>query len=184
MANGHGVRREDVMYNDFVLVGPAGDPAGIRGKKSAAEAFAQLAQAQATFVSRGDDSGTHTKEKAIWKEAGMEPSGGWYLSAGQGMGAVLTMANELQAHTLTDRGTYLARREGLDLEILVEGDPLLFNPYGVIAVNPGKNDQINSRLANAFISWLISLPVQEQIAQFGKDTFGMPLFYPDSRFYR
>jgi tungstate transport system substrate-binding protein len=185
MADGHGVRREDVMYNDFVFVGPADDPAGIKGWESAAEAFAQLAQAQATFVSRGDDSGTHTKEKSIWKEAGMEPSGDWYLSAGQGMGAVLTMADEQQAHTLSDRATYLARKgEGLELEILVEGDPILFNPYGVIAVNPDKNDQINSDLSNAFIDWLISVPVQEKIGQFGKDTFGMPLFYPDSRLYR
>ncbi len=185
MADGHGVRREDVMYNDFVILGPTDDPAGIMGKKKAVEAFGSLAQAQAKFVSRGDDSGTHTKEKAIWAEAGTEPSGDWYLSAGQGMGAVLTIAHELRAYTLSDRATYLARKaEGLDLEILVEGDPLLFNPYGVIAVNPAKNDRINSGLASAFIDWLISVPVQEKIGQFGKDTFGMPLFYPDSRLYR
>jgi tungstate transport system substrate-binding protein len=170
MADGHGVRREDVMYNDFVIVGPANDPAGIKRKNGAAEAFSGLAQAPAKFVSRGDDSGTHTKEKAIWMEAGIAPSGEWYVSAGQGMGAVLTMADEQQG-------------EGLELEILVEGDPILFNPYGVIAVDPAKNDQINHSLANAFIDWLISVPVQEKIGQFGKDKFGMPLFYPDSRLY-
>jgi tungstate transport system substrate-binding protein len=184
MADGHGVRREDVMYNDFVIVGPANDPAGIKRKNGAAEAFSGLAQAPAKFVSRGDDSGTHTKEKAIWMEAGIAPSGEWYVSAGQGMGAVLTMADEQQAYTLSDRATYLARKgEGLELEILVEGDPILFNPYGVIAVDPAKNDQINHSLANAFIDWLISVPVQEKIGQFGKDKFGLPLFYPDSRLY-
>ncbi|MEE8392535.1 MAG: substrate-binding domain-containing protein, partial [Anaerolineae bacterium] len=127
----HGVRREDVMYNDFVILGPADDLADIRDMTSVIEAFQQLAQTQAPFVSRGDDSGTHTKEETIWSAANIEPAGDWYIAAGQGMGAVLTMAYELQAYTLSDRATYLARTlEGLDLEILVEGDPVLFNPYG------------------------------------------------------
>ena len=185
MAEGHGVRREDVMYNDFVIVGPEADPAGIRGMGDAAQAFAAIAQVQATFISRGDDSGTHTKEKAIWAKAGVEPAGDWYVSAGQGMGAVLTMADEQRAYTLSDRATYLARTlEGIDLIILVEGDPILFNPYGVIAVNPDKNPEIHADLADRFIDWLISLPTQERIAQFGVEEFGMPLFTPDSTAWR
>ena len=185
MDAGHGVRREDLMYNDFVIVGPPDDPAGIEGMTDAAAAFAQIAEAEATFISRGDESGTHTKEKAIWSGAGVEPSGDWYVSAGQGMGAVLTMADEQQAYTLSDRATYLARTlEGTDLVILVEGDPILFNPYGVIAVNPEKSPEINDELANQFIDWLISVPTQEKIAEFGVEEFGAPLFTPDSEPWR
>jgi tungstate transport system substrate-binding protein len=173
------------MYNDFVIVGPAGDPAGIRGMTNAAGAFQAIAQAEAAFVSRGDDSGTHTKELSIWQEAGLEPAGEWYIAAGQGMGAVLTMADEQQAYTLSDRATYLARTlEGTELEILVEGDPVLFNPYGVIAINPDKGTHIQAELANTFIDWLISLPTQEMIAEFGIDSFGSPLFTPDSAAWR
>ncbi|MEZ4869887.1 MAG: substrate-binding domain-containing protein [Caldilineaceae bacterium] len=185
MAAGDGVRREDVMYNDFVLVGPAADPAGVKESASATEAFGKIAAAGAPFVSRGDDSGTHTKEKEVWQAAGIEPSGDWYISAGQGMGAVLTMANEQLAYTLSDRATYLARTlEGTDLVILFEGDPILFNPYGVIAVNPNKGPQIQVDLANQFIDWLISIPTQEKIAAFGKDEFGQSLFTPDSAAWR
>ena len=185
MEAGHGVRREDVMYNDFVIVGPAADPAGIKGLTSATEAFQKLAETNSPFVSRGDDSGTHTREKAIWKAAGIEPAGDWYISAGQGMGEVLTMANEQQAYALSDRGTYLARTlEGIELEILVKGDPILFNPYGVIAVNPNKGPHIKAELANTFIDWLISLPTQEKISQFGVDKFGSPLFTPNSTLWR
>ena len=185
MEAGHGVRREDLMYNDFVIVGPPDDPAGVEGMTDAPAAFAQIAEAGATFISRGDDSGTHTKEKAIWEEAGVDPAGDWYISAGQGMGAVLTMADEQQAYTLSDRATYLARTlEGTELEILVEGDPILFNPYGVIAVNPEKSPEINAELANQFIDWLISVPTQEKIGEFGRDEFGMPLFTPDSEPWR
>jgi tungstate transport system substrate-binding protein len=148
-------------------------------------ALTKIAEAQAPFVSRGDDSGTHTKEKGIWAEAGIEPAGDWYISAGQGMGAVLTMADEQQAYTLSDRATYLARTlEGTELVILVEGDPILFNPYGVIAVNPEKSPEINNDLANRFIDWLISLPTQEMIAEFGVAEFGAPLFTPDSAAWR
>jgi len=185
MEAGHGVRREDLMYNDFVLVGPPDDPVGIKGKEKASRAFEEIAAAEAPFVSRGDDSGTHTKEKEIWAAAGIEPSGDWYISAGQGMGAVLTMAQEQQAYTLSDRATYLARTlEGTDLVILVEGDPILFNPYGVIAVNPDKGSHIKADLANTFIDWLISVPTQEKIAQFGVAEFGAPLFTPDSAPWR
>lgn len=185
MEAGHGVRREDVMYNDFIIVGPAADPAGIKGLTSAAEAFQKLAESRATFISRGDESGTHVKEKEIWQKAGIEPTGDWYISAGQGMGEVLSMTDEQQAYTLSDRGTYLARTlEGIELEILVEGDPILFNPYGVIAVNPNKGPHIKAELANTFIDWLISLPTQEKIGQFGVDRFGSPLFTPNSTLWR
>lgn len=185
MAAGHGVRREDVMYNDFVILGPADDPAGIKGLTSASEAIGNIEQAQATFISRGDESGTHTKEKSIWADANIEPAGAWYVSAGQGMGDVLTMAEEQQAYTLSDRATYLSRTlQGIDLEILVEGDPVLFNPYGVIAVNPEKSPEIKADLANEFIDWLISVPTQETIGQFGVEEFGSPLFTPDSQPWR
>ena len=181
----HGVRREDVMYNDFIIVGPASDPAGIAGMTNAPEAMRKISKAAAPFVSRGDESGTHAKEKAIWKAAGMEPSGEWYISAGQGMGAVLTMADEQQAYTLSDRATYLARTlEGTELQILVQGDPILFNPYGVLAVNPDKSEQIQVELANTFIDWLISVETQEKIGQFGVAEFGAPLFVPDSAPWR
>lgn len=185
MEAGHGVRREDVIYNDFVIVGPADDPAGIRGLSSAVDAFGRIATAEASFISRGDESGTHTKEKAIWDVLGIQPGGDWYISAGQGMGAVLTMADEQAAYTLSDRATYLARTlEGISLEILVEGDPILFNPYGVIVVNPDKNPDIQFKLANQFVDWLISLETQEKICQFGRDKFGQPLFVPSSRIWR
>ncbi|KAA3656688.1 MAG: hypothetical protein DWQ04_30400 [Chloroflexi bacterium] len=181
MDAGHGSRREDVMYNDFVIVGPADDPAGIRGKNKVTRALEEVMAAEVAFVSRGDDSGTHTKEKNLWAEAGLEPSGDWYIAAGQGMGAVLTMANELQAYTMSDRATYLARTlTGTALEILVEGDAILFNPYGVMAVNPDKGDHIQNELANQFIDWLISVETQEMISQFGIEEFGSPLFTPDS----
>jgi tungstate transport system substrate-binding protein len=185
MEAGDGVRREDVMYNDYVIVGPADDPAGIKGKDKASNALEMLAEAGATFVSRGDDSGTHKKELAIWKEAGIEPAGDWYVSAGQGMGDVLVMANEQLAYTLSDRATYLALKlTGNELEIIVEGDPFLFNPYGVIAVNPNKSPNIKNDLANQFIDWLISVETQELISEYGTDKFGAPLFVPDSIAWR
>lgn len=185
MAANHGIRREDVMYNDFVILGPADDPAGIKGMTSAADAFKKIAETESLFISRGDESGTHAKELSIWKAAGIEPDGEWYISAGQGMGEVLTMANEQQAYTLSDRATYLARwKEGLDLEILGEGDKILFNPYGVIAVNPEKNPNINAAMAQKFIDWIISVAVQEKIKAFGVDEFGQSLFIPDSRPWR
>ena len=182
---GHGVNRANVMYNDFVIIGSADDPAGIAGMTDAVAAFTKIAEAQAPFVSRGDDSGTHTKEKAIWSEAGIDPSGDWYISAGQGMGAILTMADEQLAYTMSDRGTYLARTlEGIELEILAEGDPILFNPYGVIAINPEQHPSVNYDLAMSFIDWLTSVEAQAAIGEFGKDKFGLPLFYPDSDQWR
>ena len=181
MDAGHGTRRDPVMYNDFVIIGPESDPAGIAGMTSAADALAQIAASESTFISRGDDSGTHAKEKSLWAAAGIEPAGDWYVSAGQGMGAVLTMAEEQQAYTLSDRSTYLARTlEGLDLKVLVEGDKALFNPYSVITVDPAKNPNIQGDLANQFADWIISVPTQELISQYGVKEFGQGLFTPDS----
>ncbi|MFO7634660.1 MAG: substrate-binding domain-containing protein [Caldilinea sp.] len=185
MEAGDGVRREDVMYNDFVILGPPSDPAGVKGMTDGAAAMTMIAEAQAPFISRGDDSGTHTKELSVWKAAGIEPAGDWYISAGQGMGAVLTMANEQQAYTLSDRATYLARTlAGTELEIVVEGDPVLFNPYGVIVVNPEKCTNVNAALANQFVDWMVSVPAQELIAAFGQEEFGQSLFIPDSEAWR
>lgn len=190
---GFGLERHVVMYNDFVLVGPADDPAGIAALGSAAEALAAIAAAQAPFASRGDDSGTHSKELSLWEAAGLapDPAQGWYLSLGQGMGETLLFANERRAYTLADRGTFLAQRDNLpDLEILFGGqtiaenpDPALYNPYGVIAVNPDLHEGIQAELAADFIAWLISVETQELIAAFGLEQFGQPLFYPDSEPY-
>lgn len=181
VANGDAPARYDVMYNDFVIVGPPSDPAGIKGLGSAAEAFKTISDKQAPFISRGDDSGTHTKEKSVWKAAAIEPSGDWYQSAGQGMGAVLTMAGEQEAYTLSDRATYLARKaEGLDLDILVEGDKVLFNPYGVLPVSPDKHPAVNFEGATAFVEWITSPETQKLIGEFGVDKFGQPLFVPNA----
>lgn len=167
VAEGHGVARFDVMYNDFIIVGPEADPAGIADSATAVEAFTKIAEAEATFVSRGDDSGTHGREMSIWALAEIEPAGDWYLSTGQGMGEVLTITNEQQVYTLADRGTYLSRLgEGFELVILVEGDDSLLNPYGVIPVNPEKNASINGPLAEQFVNWLTSVETQELIAAF------------------
>ena len=177
VAEGYGVNRQDVMHNDFIILGPGSDPAGIRGVESAAGAFQKLESARGEFISRGDDSGTHKKERALWKTAGVEPKGRWYKEVGQGMGAVITMANDLQAYTLADRGTYLSMKEKITLEILVEGDGVLFNPYGVIAVNPKRHPHVNFEGATAFIEWITSIPGQRIIGSFKK--FGEILFYPD-----
>jgi tungstate transport system substrate-binding protein len=185
---GHGTARYDVMYNDFIIVGPVDDPAGVSGMATAAEALAAIAAAEAPFASRGDDSGTHTKELSLWEAAGVAPEGDWYNSLGQGMGETLTFANESGAYTLTDRGTYLSMSATLaDLAVMVGGasiadnaDPALLNPYGVIPVNPDKSANINAELAEAFVQWITSPAVQEQIGAYGVDTFGQPLFYPNA----
>jgi len=183
VAEAYGVNRRDVMYNDFVILGPENDPAGISGMTDAAAAFSRIAEAQASFASRGDESGTHSKEMAIWEKAGVEPTGDWYLSLGQGMGATLTFADEKGAYTLADRGTYLSRQEGLKLSVLVEGDPILFNPYGVIAVNPEKWSHVSYELAMQFIEWLTSVDTQEKIGQF-RHSSGALLFHPFSDQWR
>lgn len=175
---GDGVARLDVMYNDFVVVGTADDPAAIAELETANEAFTSLAESESLFISRGDESGTHTKELDLWAAAEIEPEGDWYIEAGQGMGEVLLMANELQAYTLTDRATFYAIQDELDLTILFEGDPGLFNQYGVIAVNPEKHPAVNAAMAQTFVDWITSLGAQELIAAFEID--GNTLFTPNS----
>jgi len=183
VAEGHGLERFDVMYNDYILVGPADDPAKIKDQANSniVDAFKLLHEGGHTFVSRGDDSGTHKKELELWGEAGLEPEGAWYVSAGKGMGDVLQMADEMQGYTLADRATYLSMRDNLELVIVTEGDERLFNQYGVIAVNPEKNDQINAEGAQAFIAWLLSDETQELISQFGVAEYGEPLFIPNAK---
>lgn len=182
MANGDGVTRYDVMYNDFVLVGPAEDPAGVKDcDNKIADSMAAIANTQSEFISRGDDSGTHKKELAIWKAAGIEPAGDWYVSAGAGMGDVLKMADEKQAYTITDRATYLSMKDTLNLEIVCEKDTDMLNPYGVITVDPSKNDQINEEGANAFAEWLVSEQGQKLIGEYGVEEYGMALFTPDAK---
>jgi tungstate transport system substrate-binding protein len=163
---GYGINRRQVMYNDFVIVGPANDPAGIKGMKDSAKALEKIANKHAVFVSRGDDSGTNKKELRLWKAAGVKPHGDWYRAAGQGMGKVLQMSGELGAYTLTDRGTWLSMRAKLPLKILVEGDPRLYNPYGVIAVHPGRYPDVNYEGAMAFIAWITSPQGQKMISHY------------------
>ena len=178
VANGSGINRRDVMYNDFIIIGPEKDSAKIKGMTDAKEALTKIALAQAPFISRGDDSGTHKKELKLWEKAGIKPDGKWYFEAGQGMGPVLNMANEKQAYALSDRGTYLAYRGKIGLKILCENDPVLNNPYGVIAVNPAKFSHVKYVYAMAYIGWLTSSEGQTIIREFGKDKFGQPLFIP------
>ena len=163
---GYGVDRQGVMYNDFVIAGPATDPAAVGNTQSASAALAQIAATESPFVSRGDDSGTHKKELALWKQAGIEPADSWYREAGQGMGKVLQIAGEMDAYTLTDRGTWLAYREKSPLRLLAEGDPQLFNPYGIIAVNPARYPDINYGGAKALIQWITAPEGQRLIGDF------------------
>lgn len=180
MAKGLGKDRALVMHNDFVVVGPASDPAGIEGM-TVVEAWRTIAVSGAAFISRGDDSGTHKKEMDLWKQAALDPKGqAWYFESGQGMGATLTIASEKGAYTLTDRATYLATRDDLQLEILVEGDETLLNVYHVITINPEKWEKVNYEGALAFLRFLIAPSTQEIIGQFGVDRFGQPLFFPDA----
>jgi tungstate transport system substrate-binding protein len=169
-----------VMHNDFIIVGPAGDPAGVKGKPSS-EALKAIAEKQAVFVSRGDDSGTHKKELSIWKKAEVTPSGSkWYQESGQGMGATLLMASEKQGYTLTDRATYLAQKDKLNLQVLSEGDKQLLNIYHVMQVNPEKFDKVNAQGGKAFVEFMVAPETQKMIGDFGKDKFGQSLFYPDA----
>jgi tungstate transport system substrate-binding protein len=176
MDDGFGSSRQAVMYNDFVVVGPAADPAAVKGA-AVAEAFGRISRRGEPFVSRGDESGTHQKEKALWRQAGIEPQGDWYLRAGAGMGQVLRIAAEKRAYTLSDRGTFLAQRTGLDLEVLNEGDPVLLNPYSVIVVSPDKHAHVHSEAARKFADFLLSADGRQAIGEFGKDKFGQPLFF-------
>lgn len=205
IAEGYGTKRYAVMHNDFVILGPSSDPAGIKGFNSAGKAMKKIAVARATFVSRGDDSGTHTKEQALWKATGLpleketqtivkkgkereisflhpQGLGQWYLSIGQGMGKALTFADEKQAYVLADRGTYIKYKFGretpIDLEVLCEGDSMLANPYGVIPINPQKHPHVQYELAKEFAEWLVSERGQTVIANYR--LIGKQLFYPDA----
>ncbi|HYG97675.1 MAG TPA: substrate-binding domain-containing protein [Terriglobales bacterium] len=176
VAAGFGVNRRDVMYNDFVILGPADDPAGVRSVKTSSDAFKAIANKQATFISRGDESGTHQKEKDVWRSAGLQPAGSWYRSAGQGMGEVIMMATEQQAYTLSDRGTYNVFKHGkTDLKVLFENESGLRNPYGVIAVNPKKFPSVKYELAMKFIDYLTGSQGQAIIA--GYKVAGDPIFF-------
>ncbi len=177
VSEGYGVNRKDLMHNDFVILGPVSDPAGISEAKGAADALKKIGNNKIDFISRGDDSGTHTREKELWTAAGVAPSGTWYKEAGQGMGAVITMTDDLEGYTLSDRGTFLSMMDSIDLVVLVEGDENLFNPYGIIAVNPALHEHVNYDGAMSLISFLTSGQGQSIIGDFRKN--GEQLFYPD-----
>lgn len=179
MAAGFGSVRRDVMYNDFIIVGPKSDPAGVRGSKDVIAAMKKMSTSGARFVSRGDESGTHQMEKDYWKAAGVDTKGAWYVSSGQGMGQVLTMAGEFQGYTLTDRATYAAYKDKTGLETLVEGDAKMFNPYGIIAVNPQKHPQLNNQGAMAMVNWMTSPEGQKAIAGFRIN--GVQMFFPSAK---
>lgn len=180
MADGFGIDRRLVMHNDFVLVGPVSDPAGIRGK-SPVEALKEIFVSRATFVSRGDESGTHVRELALWKNAELEPAGeDWYLETGQGQGATLSIASEKGGYAITDRGTFLAYKSNVDLEILVEGDSFLLNVYHVITINPERWPNVNLEGAKAFADFVTSPEGQKIIGEFGMDKYGQQLFIPDA----
>ena len=178
VADGKLLNRRLVMYNDFVIIGPKDDPAKIRSAKTSAAALKAIEQAKASFVSRGDNSGTHTLEKTLWKEAGVEPKGSWYIEAGQGMGATLAIANERNAYTITDRGTLLALSKRVVLPILIEGDRALLNIYSVMEVNPANGPRINSAGGKAFADFMVAPQTQAVIKNFGLEKFRQPLFVP------
>ena len=188
VADRHARERLDIMYNDFVIVGPAADPAKVGGRRTARDAFSAIASAQAPFASRGDKSGTHTAELALWTSAKVTPSGAWYRSLGQGMGETLIVANEQRAYTMTDRGTWLSMREKLpNLQVLLGGRAITENPdsglrnrYGVMAINPDTHPGVNYAAAQKFVAWLASRATQRAIGDFGVKTYGQSLFYPDS----
>jgi tungstate transport system substrate-binding protein len=181
IAEGSGVNRIIVMHNDYVLVGPSSDPAAIKGVKTSSEAFQKIAAAGAPFLSRGDNSGTHSKEKGVWKAAGINPEGQkWYQQTGLGMGQTLNVAAEKKGYTLADRGTWLALQKNLGLPILMAGDPILLNVYHVIQVTPAKWPKVNADGAKAFSDFMVSADVQKIIGQFGVEKFGSPLFFPDA----
>lgn len=180
MKGGYGKDRALVMHNDFIIVGPSADPAGIKGE-NVEQAFKAIFDHKAVFISRGDDSGTHKMELSLWKKVDLDPKGqSWYIETGQGMGATLTIASEKEAYTLTDRGTFLANQKNLNLSILVEGDKALLNVYHVITVNPEKWQKVNYNGAIAFLKFITSPETQNVIAEFGVDKYGQPLFFADA----
>ncbi len=181
VAAGYGINRRIIMHNDFVIVGPPADPAKIKGTKKAAAGFQKIASAKALFLSRSDKSGTHSKEMAIWKSAAIKPEGQkWYQQTGLGMGRTLSVASEKNGYTLSDRGTYLALKNNLHLDILVEGDGILLNVYHVVEINPAKWPKVNAAGAKAFSDFMVSPEAQAVIKTFGIEKFGSPLFFPDA----
>jgi tungstate transport system substrate-binding protein len=180
VAEGFAVNRKLVMHNDFIIVGPASDPAGIMNAASAAEAFTLIADSGSTFISRGDESGTQKKELTIWEEAGIEPQGEWYVESGKGMGDTLRIASEEEAYTLSDRATYLNLSDSIELDILFEGDEILNNYYHVMEVNPDRWPDVNNQGAVAFSDFVTGKEAQEFLLEFGVDEFGQQLFYPDA----
>jgi tungstate transport system substrate-binding protein len=181
IADGYGVNRLIVMHNDYIVVGSPSDPAAIKGSKTTPEGFKKIAAANALFLSRGDNSGTHSKEKGIWTAAGINPEGQkWYQQTGLGMGQTLNVASEKKGYTLADRGTWLALKKNLDLPILMEGDPILLNVYHVIQVNPSKWPKVNAAGAKAFSDFMLSADTQGIVKTFGVEKFGAPLFFPDA----
>ena len=178
VASGYGVDRADVMYNDFIIVGPKSDPAGIASSQSVAEVLQKIHASEQAFVSRGDDSGTHKRELLLWQSAGVTPADSWYREVGQGMGKTLQIANEVDGYTMTDRGTWLAYQSKLDIELLFANDPPLFNPYGIIAVNPERHAHVNYDGASKLIAWFISPAVQKLIGEF--KIRGQQLFVPSA----
>ena len=179
VAEGSGVNRKDVMYNDFILVGPKSDPSGVKAQKDVVGAFKLLSAGKSRFISRGDNSGTDQMEKSYWKQAGVTPAGNWFVSAGVGMGEVLTMAGEMQGYTLSDRATYAAYRAKTGLDIVLAGDTKMFNPYGIIAVNPKKYPGLNYDGAMDLINWITSPDGQKTIADF--KVSGEQMFFPSAK---
>jgi tungstate transport system substrate-binding protein len=180
MAGGYGQERFLVMHNDFVIVGPADDPASVKGISSPVEVITEIAASKSTWVSRGDDSGTHKKEKTFWEQAGLNPGGNWFLESGQGMGATLQIASEKDAYTLTDRATYLFLMGNLSSQILIEGHESLLNVYHVMTVNPEMWEHVNNQGAKELAAFLISDESQDIIREYGVAEFGQPLFFPDA----
>ena len=182
MAQGNGTERLLVMHNDFMIVGPLSDPVGVRGDRSATDALERIASKQAPWVSRDDKSGTDQLEKQLWKDAGIQPSGPWYITSGQGMGATLTLTDQKNAYTISDRATYLARKSTLQSAILVEGDRALLNIYHVMPVNQAKfpNVRLNVAGGRAFAEFMVAPATQQVIASFGTDKYGQQLFFPDA----
>jgi tungstate transport system substrate-binding protein len=181
VAEGFGINRRLIMHNDYIIVGPPGDPAKIKGLKPTSEAFKKIASGKTLFLSRGDNSGTHSKEREVWKATAINPEGEkWYQQTGLGMGQTLGVTAEKKGYTLADRGTYLALKKNLGLDILVEGDAILLNIYHVIEVNPAKWPKANAAGAKAFADFMVSKETQEIIKTFGVDKFGSPLFFPDA----
>ena len=178
--NGTAINYQLVMHNDFIFVGPESDPAKVKETQTSLNALKAIAESESVFISRGDDSGTHKMEKGLWKDAAIEPSGSWYHESGSGMGQTLTIASEKEGYTLTDRATYLANKDNLKLDIVLEGEAALLNIYHVMQANPEKFERVNAEGAEAFVDFMVDKDTQNVIGEFGVEKFGQPLFFPDA----